>query len=189
MDKGVVILITGNGKGKTTSALGQTFRAMGHDWKVCFLQFIKGDWATGELNLSRQFGERLLFRTLGQGFTWEGEREKHIAAAREAWQYAVEQVNSDRWDLVVLDELTYLVSYKIISEQEVLDLIKNRPPRLNLLITGRGASQALIDACDIVSEVQPVKFPAYSRAPRHRVLSSVRDGLFSVSPILAHAAP
>lgn len=159
MENGIAILITGNGKGKTTSALGQTFRALGHGWKVCFLQFIKGEWPTGERRLAEEFADRLLFKSLGKGFTWEGELSEHVAAAREAWNFAVEQVMSDNWDLVVLDELTYLVRYDMIAEREVMELIKERPARLNLLLTGRGATQAVIDVCDIVSEVVPVKFP------------------------------
>jgi len=159
MDKGIAILITGNGKGKTTSALGQTFRALGHGWKVCFLQFIKGDWPTGERKLAEKFADQLLFKPLGQGFTWEGELAGHVKAARAAWDYAVQEALSDRWDLLVLDELTYLVRYKMIAEQDILDLLASRPERLNVIITGRGASEGLVAACDIVSEVAPVKFP------------------------------
>lgn len=159
MDKGVVILITGDGKGKTTSALGQAFRALGHGWKVCFVQFIKGDWPTGERQLAGRFGEQLLFRAMGEGFTWEGELAAHVKAAREAWQFAAEQAMSGGWDLLVLDELTYLIRYGIISEKDVLDLIARRPERLNMVITGRGAGEGLAAACDIVSEVLPVKFP------------------------------
>ena len=158
-EKGTVILLTGDGKGKTTSGLGQTFRALGYGWKVCFLQFIKGEWPTGEKALAGEFGDRLLFRSLGRGFTWEGELSEHIEAAREAFEYAREEVNSGNWDLVVLDELTYLVRYEMIAEQDVIDLIRNRPPALHLMITGRGATKGVIDECDIVSEVRPVKHP------------------------------
>ena len=159
METGVAILLTGNGKGKTTSALGQAFRALGHGWKVCFLQFIKGDWPTGEARSAGTFGDRLFFKSLGLGFTWEGESEEHIKAGREAFEFAAGQVMSDEYNLVILDELTFLVRYRMIEEQEAVDLIKKRPPRLNLLITGRSATQALIDACDIVSEITPVKYP------------------------------
>jgi len=158
-DRGVVILITGDGKGKTTSALGQTFRALGYGWKVCFLQFIKGDWPTGEKKLAEKFADQLFFRSLGKGFTWEGELAEHVKAGREAFRFAREKVNSDEYDLVVLDELTYLVRYEMISEQDVIELIRNRPGRLNLMITGRNATRAVMDECDIVSEVRPIKFP------------------------------
>jgi len=159
MEKGMAILITGDGKGKTTSSLGQAFRALGHGWKVCFLQFIKGDWPTGEAQLAKKFEDRLLFKSLGLGFTWEGERQEHIRAGREAFQFAAGRVMSDEYDLVVLDELTFLVRYEMITEQEAVDLIKKRPPRLNLVITGRGATRALIDACDIASEITQLKYP------------------------------
>ena len=158
-EKGTVILLTGDGKGKTTSGLGQTFRALGYGWKVCFLQFIKGEWPTGEKALAKKFEGQLLFKSLGKGFTWEGELSEHIQAAREAFAYAKEEINSGKWNLVVLDELTYLVRYEMVTEQEVIDLIQGRPPALHLMITGRGATQGVIDQCDIVSEVLPIKHP------------------------------
>ncbi len=157
--KGTVILLTGDGKGKTTSALGQLFRALGNGWKVCFLQFIKGEWPTGEKTLAKKFEDQLLFKSLGKGFTWEGKPSEHIKASREAFEYAREEVNSGNWDLVVLDELTYLVRYKMVTEQDVIELIQGRPPALHLMITGRGATQGVIDQCDIVSEVLPIKHP------------------------------
>lgn len=158
-DEGTVILLTGDGKGKTTSALGQTFRALGYGWKVCFLQFIKGDWPTGEKALAKEFGDRLKFESLGKGFTWEGELSEHVAAAREAFEYARNEVNSGDWDLVVLDELTYLVRYEMIDEQDVIDLIRNRPKGLHLMITGRGATESVMEECTIVSEVKPIRHP------------------------------
>jgi len=158
-DKGVVILLTGDGKGKTTSGLGQTFRALGYGWKVCFLQFIKGEWPTGEKKLAEKFAGQLFFKSLGKGFTWEGELAEHVKANREAFAFAREKIMSDEYDLVVLDELTYLVRYEIVKEEEVLELINQRPARLHLMITGRNASPGLIEACDIVSEVKPLKFP------------------------------
>ena len=158
-DKGVVILLTGDGKGKTTSGLGQTFRALGYGWKVCFLQFIKGEWPTGEKKLAEKFAGQLFVKSLGKGFTWEGELAEHVKANREAFAFAREKIMSDEYDLVVLDELTYLVRYEIVKEEEVLELINQRPARLHLMITGRNASPGLIEACDIVSEVKPLKFP------------------------------
>ena len=158
-DKGVVILLTGDGKGKTTSGLGQTFRALGYGWKVCFLQFIKGEWPTGEKKLAEKFAGQLFFKSPGKGFTWEGELAEHVKANREAFAFAREKIMSDEYDLVVLDELTYLVRYEIVKEEEVLELINQRPARLHLMITGRNASPGLIEACDIVPEVKPLKFP------------------------------
>ena len=157
--RGRVILITGDGKGKTTSALGQAFRALGHGWKVCFLQFIKGEWPTGELQLAETFGDQLFFKPLGKGFTWEGDLTEHIKANREAFQFARKKVMSGEYRLIVLDELTYLIRYEMITEQEVVDLIENRPEGVHLMITGRNASKGLMEACDVVSEVKPLKFP------------------------------
>ena len=157
--KGVVILITGNGKGKTSSALGQAFRALGQGWKVCFLQFIKGEWTTGEKKLAQKFTGQLLFRSLGKGFTWEGELAEHIKVGREAFQFARKEIMRGKYDLVILDELTYLIRYEIITEQEVLELIAKRPAGLHLVITGRNATKGLIEACDIVSEIKAIKFP------------------------------
>lgn len=158
-EKGVAILITGGGKGKTTSALGQAFRALGHGWKVCFLQFIKGEWTTGEKKLAQKFTGQLFFRSLGKGFTWKGELAEHIRAGREAFQFARQQIMSGKYDMVILDELTCLIRYEIITEQEVLELLAARPAGLHLVITGRDATEGLIEACDIVSEVKAVKFP------------------------------
>ena len=157
--KGVAILITGEGKGKTTSAVGQALRALGHGWKVCFLQFVKGQWPTGEKKMVQKFTGQLLFKSLGKGFTWKGELAEHIQAGREAFQFAHEKIMSDKYDLVILDELTCLIRYEIITEQEVLELIARRPARLHLVITGRNATKGLIQACDIVSEIKAVKFP------------------------------
>jgi cob(I)alamin adenosyltransferase len=159
MAGGVAILLTGDGKGKTTAALGQTFRALGHGWKVCFLQFIKGEWPTGERSLAGRFPDQLFFRSLGRGFTWEGDRAEHVKAAREAWDFARERVLSDEYDLVVLDELTCLVRYGIVPEEEIIELIRTRPHRLHLVLTGRNAGPGLVEACDIVSEIDAVKFP------------------------------
>lgn len=157
--KGVAILITGSGKGKTTSALGQAFRALGHGWKVCFLQFVKGRWPTGEKKLAPKFTGRLLFKSLGKGFTWEGSPDEHIQAGREAFRLACQEIMSGKYNLVVLDELTCLIHYEIITEKEVLTMIAGRPAGLHLVITGRNATRALIEACDIVSEIKAVKFP------------------------------
>ncbi|MBN2290474.1 MAG: cob(I)yrinic acid a,c-diamide adenosyltransferase [Candidatus Glassbacteria bacterium] len=166
MKKGIAILATGHGKGKTTSALGQTFRALGHGWKVCFLQFVKGEWPTGEARSADKFADQLFFKSLGLGFTWKGEREEHLRAGREAFSFAAEKVVSDEFELVVLDELTWLVRYQMVTDLEVVELIEKRPRRLNLMITGRYATQAVIDACDIVSEIVPLKYPGDAPAAR-----------------------
>ncbi|MDW7772048.1 MAG: cob(I)yrinic acid a,c-diamide adenosyltransferase [Desulfobulbaceae bacterium] len=157
---GLLMLFTGNGKGKTTAALGQAFRAIGHGFKVCMIQFIKGNWKYGELGSARQFSGLLDVHVMGRGFTWTSDDlDKDIAAAREAWNFARQVIREDRHHIVILDELTYLINYNMIDEQDVIDTLKSRPAGMHIVITGRGASQKLIDAVDLVTEMVDVKHP------------------------------
>lgn len=159
-DHGLVILYTGDGKGKTTAALGQAVRAAGHGLKICIIQFIKGKWETGEAKTARDhLAEVVEFHTLGTGFTWKEEESSVREAGRRAWDFAKETVLSGRFDLVVLDELTYLINYRIIEELEVLDLLQKRPHRQHVVITGRGASQGIIQAADLATEMRLLKHP------------------------------
>ncbi len=159
-NQGLVILYTGDGKGKTTAALGQAVRAVGHGLKVCIIQFIKGKWETGEARaMGKHLTELVEFHTLGTGFTWKEEEETVREAGRKAWEFAREVVTSDCFDVVVLDELTYLVNYRIVEELEVVDLLGKRPSRLHVVITGRGASQGLIGAADLATEMRMIKHP------------------------------
>ncbi len=156
---GLVIVNTGDGKGKTTSAIGQAIRAAGNGFKVCFIQFIKGKWLTGEAKLLRGL-DLIEFHTMGTGFTWLSEDKiEIIAKGREAWKLAEQKVMSGSYDLVVLDELTYLISYQIIPEDSLLELIRKKPAAVHLVITGRGASSGLIDAADLVTEMKQIKHP------------------------------
>jgi len=157
-DKGIIIVNTGNGKGKTTAAFGQALRAAGQGLRVCIIQFIKGKWPTGEAKSLTKFENQIELHTTGTGFTWEAEtKEKVILAAQSGWKLASDKINSDCYDLVVLDELTYLVNYGFIDEKTVLDVISNRPPRLHLVVTGRDASPGLLAAADIVTEMREIK--------------------------------
>jgi len=157
--RGLVLVNTGPGKGKTTAALGQVTRALGQGMRVCVIQFIKGKWPTGEAAFfAGQPG--VDFLTLGSGFTWEAEkRQEVVATALKAWEVAKEKVQSASYDLVVLDELTYLLTYEIISDQELLELIDSRPQGQHLVITGRDASEALVARADLVTEMRLVKHP------------------------------
>ncbi len=158
--KGLVLLHTGNGKGKSTAAFGQALRAAGQGMQVCIVQFIKGTWKTGEAKAFQTLSDRVEFHVKGSGFTWQEEnKEKIIQTARDAFSFAKEKIMSDRYDMVVLDELTYLLSYGIVSEDEILELINSRPLRLHLVITGRNAGETLITAADLVSEVRMIKHP------------------------------
>lgn len=160
MKKGLLIVLTGNGKGKTTSALGMAFRAMGHGLKVCIIQFIKGSWKYGELESAKRFSDLLDFYVLGKGFTWQSENlEEDIKIAREAWDFAKETINSNKYEMVILDELTYLIKYKIVSEGEIVNFLLNRPENLTVVVTGRDASKLLIDSADLVTEMVSIKHP------------------------------
>ncbi len=160
MKKGLLLVNTGNGKGKTTAALGLAMRALGHGLKVCVIQFIKGSWKYGELSAAKRFEGLLDFHVMGKGFTWESENldaDKQIA--QEAWQFAKQTLNSDDYALVILDELTYLMKYGFVEETDIIAGLVNKRPNLHVVVTGRDASSALIDAADLVTEMVAVKHP------------------------------
>ena len=159
-DKGLVVINTGNGKGKTTAAFGQALRAAGHGLPVCIVQFIKGAWQTGESKALERFGDLIELHICGTGFTWEAEsKEEVVAAGRRGWELAREKLASGAYRLVVLDELTYLINYDIITEQEVVECLKKRPRGVDVVITGRGASPGLLAAADLVTEMREIKHP------------------------------
>lgn len=157
-DQSLFILNTGDGKGKTTAAFGQAMRVAGNGGRVCIIQFIKGNWQTGEAKAVKFFGECMEIHVLGSGFTWEADDLEDVQKeGRHAWSFACEKLVSDNYDLIVLDELTYLVSYGIVSEDEVLTAINERSARTNVVITGRGATAGLIRQADLVTEMREVK--------------------------------
>lgn len=158
--QGLVIINTGHGKGKTTAAFGQALRAAGQGLKVCIIQFIKGQGKTGEaLAFAAAFPGQVELHRAGTGFTWQQDMETVKAAALAGWKLAGEKIVSDAYDLIVLDELTYLIGLGIVSEEEVLGLFRKRPKRLHLVITGRDASPGLIEYADLVTEMRAVKHP------------------------------
>ena len=158
--KGLLMVFTGNGKGKTTAALGLTLRALGHEQRVCFIQFLKGSWQYGELESIKKFSDLLDFYVMGRGFTWKSDDlEKDIAVAREAWTFSKKIILENRHQLVVLDELTYLINYNIIEEQEVIDVFTGRASSIHVVVTGRGAGDTLIHAADLVTEMCEIKHP------------------------------
>jgi cob(I)alamin adenosyltransferase len=160
MKKGLLMVFTGNGKSKTTAAIGQAFRAVGHGFNVCFIQFIKGSWKYGELTAAERYKDLLEWHVLGRGFTWKSDNlEKDIEIAQKAWSFAKEAISSGKFQMVVLDEMTYLVTYKMVDESEVVQFLKSRPEQVHVVITGRDASQALIDTADLVTEMKEVKHP------------------------------
>ncbi|MGR0279837.1 cob(I)yrinic acid a,c-diamide adenosyltransferase [Marinomonas dokdonensis] len=156
-DKGTFVLLTGNGKGKSSSALGMVARALGHNLKVGVVQFLKGDWNTGEIDFFRK-QQGVEWQIMPSGFTWETQnREADSESSKQAWQMALRMLQDASVDLVVLDELTYLLHYEYLDEDEVLAALMARPENQHLVVTGRGASDALIALADTVSEVKEVK--------------------------------
>lgn len=158
MKKGLLVIYTGNGKGKTTAALGLSFRALGQRLKVCFIQFIKGSWEYGELVAGKRYSDLLEIHVLGRGFTWKSnDLHKDIEAARQAWEFAKETIRSAKFQMVVLDELTYLMTYKMVEESVVVDFLSTRPKDLHIVVTGRDAPASIMDIADLVVEVKSIK--------------------------------
>jgi cob(I)alamin adenosyltransferase len=154
---GLILVFTGNGKGKTTSALGQVFRALGRGWKCCVVQFIKSDTKTGEALFARK-QELLDFKTLGIGFFLPGQNpEPHRQAALSAWKEAADILASGKYRLVVLDELTYLCKFGFLDPRELVETLKKRPAGTHVVITGRDAPAELTAAADMVTEMTLIK--------------------------------
>ncbi len=160
--RGLLAVFTGNGKGKTTAALGMAVRMMGHGNRVCVLQFIKGNKRTGEARAAaRFFGDRMEFQTLGRGFTFRSEDpEKDAAAARAAWAAAADAIRSGEYALVILDELTYVISYGMVPEADILKVLAGRPPGVHIAVTGRNATDGLLASADLITEMKAVRHPA-----------------------------
>ncbi len=155
MNKGLVIVNTGKGKGKTTAAMGMMLRAWGHDMKVVVLQFVKHA-TVGEHHAAQRMSVEMVAG--GAGFTFRGHNvDKNAQMARELWQVAVEKINSGVYDMVILDELTYTLQYGWLGIDEVLDVLRQRPEKLHVIITGRNAPQALIDFADTAVEIADIK--------------------------------
>ncbi|GAA5213024.1 cob(I)yrinic acid a,c-diamide adenosyltransferase [Corallincola platygyrae] len=155
-ERGVLIVITGNGKGKSTSGFGTVARCVGHGYKAGVIQFIKGTWDCGERNLLENAGVE--FQVMNTGFTWETQnREADTAAAQKVWKEAKRMLADDTLHLVLLDEITYMVQYNYLDLDEVIEAIANRPQEQSVVLTGRGAHRRLTEMADTVSEVQPLK--------------------------------
>ncbi len=162
-EKGLLIVYTGPGKGKTTCALGTAFRAAGQGLKVLMVQFIKGSWHYGELDAAKMLGDdKFEIRPMGRGFVKIGGAEtdpQDIKLAQECWQAGRDAINSGKYDLVVLDEINYTISYKMLDPDEIVDALKNRPERVHVICTGRNAHAKLVELADLVTEMRDVKHP------------------------------
>ncbi|MDH4118319.1 MAG: cob(I)yrinic acid a,c-diamide adenosyltransferase [Acidimicrobiia bacterium] len=158
----IVIVNTGDGKGKSTAAFGTMLRAVARGWRVSVIQFLKsGDWKVGEEKIGRQIG--VDWWAIGDGFTWDSEKlSESEAIARQAWSFAADVIRSGDYDLVILDEITYPMNWNWIDSQQVVDVIAERPAHVNVVVTGRDAPEALVGIADTVTEMTKVKH-AYDR--------------------------
>ena len=160
VEKGLVIVHTGPGKGKTSAALGMAVRAIGHGMKVGVIQFIKGAMTTGEKVVFDRFPELIEFKPMGEGFTWDTQdRSRDIAAARAAWDEVKRMIADPSYAMVIADELNIVLRYDYLPVGEVLEALSAKPHMTHVIITGRNAPEALIDAADLVTEMAQVKHP------------------------------
>jgi cob(I)alamin adenosyltransferase len=158
IEKGLLIVHTGPGKGKSTAAFGLALRMLGHGRPVAVVQFVKGAWATGERRIFGRFGDLVRWHTLGEGFTWETQdRARDIAAARRAWETAMTELRRPDLALLVLDELNIALRYDYLDMSEVVAALSARRPMLHVVVTGRNAKPALLEAADLVTEFAAVK--------------------------------
>ena len=162
-EKGFVIVYTGGGKGKTTAALGLALRAVGYKHKVCIIQFIKGSWHYGELDSAKRLEPELELVAVGKGFVGimddKSPREDHEKIAEEAIKICKEKISSNKFDVVILDEINYAVDLGLIKVEQVVDLIQIKSEQLDLVLTGNHAKQEIIDLADLVTEMKEIKHP------------------------------
>jgi cob(I)alamin adenosyltransferase len=160
IEKGLLIVHTGKGKGKSTAAFGLAVRAMGHGFRVGVVQFVKGKWETGERGVLARFPELVTIRTMGEGFTWETQdRARDIAAARAAWEQAIRMMEDPSYRLILLDELNIVLRYDYLPIEDVVAKLTSRRPDLHVVVTGRNAKDELIAAADLVTEMTMIKHP------------------------------
>ena len=159
--KGLLMIHTGDGKGKTTAALGLAFRALGCGFRVFMVQFIKGkDWTYGELESAKRFGDQFDIRLAGEGFTWDvpdDERQRRLA--RDGWEKGKEAMESGRYQLVIFDEINCVLDYGYLPVSEVVETLKRKPEKLHVCFTGRGAPKEVIEIADLVTEMKEIKHP------------------------------
>lgn len=159
-EKGLLIVHTGAGKGKTTAALGMVLRCIGHGWKVAIVQFIKGAIDTAEERALKSFGDRVIFLRMGEGYTWETQdRARDMQFAQQAWNAACEFLRDASYAMVVLDEFNIALQYDYIRLEAVLSVLRDRPPMQHVVITGRGGPAALLEEADLVTEMKQMKHP------------------------------
>ncbi len=160
IEKGLLIVHTGKGKGKSTAGFGMVFRAIGHGMKVGIIQFVKGAWGTGERTVLEKFPGLVTIRAMGEGFTWETQdRERDIAHARAGWEEAKRLIADPEYKMVMLDELNIVLRYDYLALADVLAVLRNKPPGKHIIVTGRNAREELIEIADLVTEMEMIKHP------------------------------
>jgi cob(I)alamin adenosyltransferase len=160
IEKGLLIVHTGKGKGKSTAAFGMVLRALGHGMKTGIVQFVKGKWETGERAVLQRYPDLVTIRTMGEGFTWDTQdRARDIAAAKAAWAEAKRMLADPAYKIILLDELNIVLRYDYLPVEEVVAALKARRPDLHVVVTGRNAKPELIDAADLVTEMTMLKHP------------------------------
>lgn len=167
--KGLILVYTGNGKGKTTAALGTALRCLGYDYKVCMVQFIKGDWHYGELDTIKRLAPDFEIHRMGKGFYHiMGDtlpEQEHRDAAENALVFAQKKMVSGKYRLIILDEILVSVQVKLLSENRILDFVNAKPDSVDLILTGRGATEAIMAAADLVTEMKEIKHPYQKGIP------------------------
>jgi cob(I)alamin adenosyltransferase len=159
-ERGLLIVHTGKGKGKSTAAFGMVFRAIGHGFPVGIVQFVKGAWGTGERDVLEKFPELVTIKAMGEGFTWDTQdRQRDLAAARAAWEEAKRMIADPGLKMVLLDELNIVLRYDYLPLDEVLEVLRNKPRDLHVIVTGRNAKDELIEIADLVTEMTEIKHP------------------------------
>ena len=161
--KGLVIVYTGGGKGKTSAALGLVLRAVGYNHKVCMVQFVKGSWHYGELDSAKRLAPEFEMITAGKGFVGilddKSPREEHVKAANDTLMISREKIASGKFDVVILDEINYAIQLELLKLDDVIDLIKSKPAELDLVLTGNHATKEVIELADLVTEMKEIKHP------------------------------
>jgi len=160
IEKGLLIVHTGKGKGKSTAAMGLAVRAVGNGMKVGIVQFVKGVWETGERKVLEHFPDLCVMKAMGEGFSWETQdRERDLAAARAAWDAAKEMMADPSFDMIILDELNIVLRYDNLPLDEILETFRNKRDMLHVVVTGRNAKDELIEIADLVTEMTQIKHP------------------------------
>ena len=161
--KGLVIVYTGGGKGKTSAALGLVLRAVGYNHKVCMVQFVKGSWHYGELDSAKRLAPEFELITAGKGFVGilddKSPREEHVKAANDTLAISREKITSGKFDVVILDEINYAIQLELLKLDDVIDMIKSKPAELDLVLTGNHATKEVIELADLVTEMKEIKHP------------------------------